>query len=107
MTFRRKFMSQITTAAITTTIPAPAVSQPATANTPAQQQFTRTVASAVRQLNESDYVGEGREVQFSIDRTTRLPVVKVVDTATKEVINQWPPEYALQLAESNNTRDSG
>jgi uncharacterized FlaG/YvyC family protein len=75
----------------------------------AQRELTRSVAQAVSQLNESGYAGEGREVLFSVDRSTRLPVVKVVDTTTKEVISQWPPEYAIRLAESqaaNKTGDS-
>jgi uncharacterized FlaG/YvyC family protein len=74
-----------------------------------QRELTRSVAQAVSQLNESGYAGEGREVLFSVDRSTRLPVVKVVDTNTKEVISQWPPEYAIRLAESqaaNKTGDS-
>jgi len=75
-----------------------------------QREFNRSVMQAVSQLNESGYAGEGREVLFSVDRSTRLPVVKVVDTNTQEVINQWPPEYALRLAQiqtENNTGDSG
>jgi hypothetical protein len=65
-----------------------------------ERALTSAVSGAVRTLNESGIVGEGREVTFSLDRTTRRPVVQVVDTTTKEVINQWPPEYALRLAES-------
>jgi uncharacterized FlaG/YvyC family protein len=73
----------------------------------AQRQLTRAVAHAVSQLNESGYAGDGREVLFSVDRATRLPVVKVVDTSTKEVINQWPPEYAIRLAEIQAADKSG
>jgi len=75
-----------------------------------QRDLNRSVAHAVAQLNESGYLGEGREALFSVDRSTRLPVVKVIDTDTREVINQWPPEFALRLAQSqtaNNTGDSG
>jgi uncharacterized FlaG/YvyC family protein len=53
----------------------------------------------VRTLNESGIVGEGREVTFSLDRATHIPIVKVVDTSTREVISQWPPEYAIRLAQ--------
>jgi uncharacterized FlaG/YvyC family protein len=66
----------------------------------AERSLNSAVAGAVRTLNESGIIGEGREVTFSLDRATRRPVVQVVDTSTKEVINQWPPEYALRLAET-------
>jgi len=91
------------------TIPVPALLPVTGGDASAQRELTRKVAEAVSQLNESGYAGGGREVLFSVDRSTRLPVVKVVDTTTKEVISQWPPEYAIRLAESqaaNKTGDS-
>jgi uncharacterized FlaG/YvyC family protein len=77
--------------------------------TPEERALNRTVAIGVQALNEAGYVGQGREVTFSVDPATRRPVVKVVDTATKEVLQQWPPEYLLQLAADTKklTRDSG
>jgi uncharacterized FlaG/YvyC family protein len=90
-------------------LPVPASSPATDGDAAAKRELTRSVAKAVSQLNESGYAGEGREVLFSVDRSTRLPVVKVVDTSTKEVISQWPPEYAIRLAESqaaNKTGDS-
>jgi flagellar protein FlaG len=90
-------------------LPVPPLLPVTGADASAQRELTRSVAQAVSQLNESGYAGEGREVLFSVDRSTRLPVVKVVDTTTKEVISQWPPEYAIRLAESqaaNKTGDS-
>ncbi len=74
-----------------------------TSVTPSERAFTSSVSAAVRTLNESGVVGEGREVTFSLDRATKRPIVQVVDTSTKEVINQWPPEYALRLAQINNS----
>ena len=69
----------------------------------------RAVSAGIQTLNEAGYVGEGREVTFSFDQATRTPIVRVVDTATKEVLQQWPPEYLLQLAADTKklTRDSG
>jgi flagellar protein FlaG len=74
----------------------------------AQRAVTQEVLGAVKRLNEAGYAGEGKEITFSIDRTTRLPVVKVVDTNTKEVLQQWPAEYVLQLAAdyTRSQRDS-
>src|SRR3954468_24236700 len=81
---------------------------PAAPRSPADRSFVREVSVAVKRLNENGYAGQGREVTFSIDRATRLPVVKVVDVNTKEILNQWPAQYVLQLAAgyAKNTRDS-
>ena len=39
-------------------------------------------------------------VEFSIDKDSGSTVVKVVDTATKEVIRQYPSEEMLQIAKA-------
>jgi uncharacterized FlaG/YvyC family protein len=77
--------------------------------TATERAFNRSVSEAVQTVNESQYLGAGRSVTFSVDQASRLPVVKVVDTSTNEVVDQWPPEYLLQLAADvkNLTRDSG
>jgi len=76
---------------------------------PETRVLNQAVSAAVTRLNEASYLGEGREVQHSVAPGTHTPVIKVVDTQTKEVITQWPPEYLLQLAAelSARTRDSG
>ncbi|MGA2711759.1 MAG: flagellar protein FlaG [Bryobacteraceae bacterium] len=75
----------------------------------ADRTVNRAVSVAVGQLNEAGYAGAGREVTFSLDPATKQPVIKVIDTATREVIRQMPPEYLLQLAaeNTNGSRDSG
>lgn len=85
----------------------PAMDQSAT--TAQARAFTRAVAAAVQTVNESGYLGSGREVTFAVDHATRLPVIKVVDTSTNEVLEQWPPQYLLQIAADSEkrTRDSG
>ena len=65
---------------------------------PEVRERTRQVAGAVHYLNSVDYAGEGREITFSLDRVTKLPVVRVIDTNTREVIQQWPRDYVLQVA---------
>ena len=60
--------------------------------------LNRAAFTAVQQLNSADYAGDGREVTFSVDRASHRPVIKLVDTATREIIQQWPLEYVLQLA---------
>jgi uncharacterized FlaG/YvyC family protein len=75
----------------------------------ADRTINRAVSVAAGQLNAAGYAGAGREVTFSLDPATKQPVIKVIDTATKEVIRQMPPEYLLQLAaeNTNGSRDSG
>jgi uncharacterized FlaG/YvyC family protein len=60
--------------------------------------FNLSVATAVRQLNDAGYAGDGREVTLSIDPGSRQPVVKVIESQTKDVIDQLPSKYALALA---------
>jgi uncharacterized FlaG/YvyC family protein len=91
-------MSQIAPVAAVTR--APAIALPAVQSPVSQRELRLAVA----QVNENGYAGEGREAVFSVDRATKLPVVKIIDSDTKEVINQWPAEYVLRLAQS--TRDS-
>src|ERR1700723_3341789 len=92
-------------------VSAPALSSSAQSTpAPADRTQTRAVAAGVRALNNAGYAGEGREVTFSVDPTTKVSVIKVIDTATKEVIQQLPPEYLLQLAaeiDGHKGRDSG
>jgi len=74
-----------------------------------ERALNRSVSAAVQTVNDAGYPGDGREVTFSVDQATKRPVIKVVDTSTKEVLQQWPPEYLLQLAADAQklTRDSG
>jgi uncharacterized FlaG/YvyC family protein len=97
-------ISAITEVALTNATPYSAP-QPDVA-TKQERALTRSIAAAVQTVNDAHLAGEGREVTFSFDHTTRLPVVKVLDTSTKEVVQQWPPEYLLRLAEeaSKTTR---
>jgi uncharacterized FlaG/YvyC family protein len=98
-------MGQISVNAVTLAAPAPGISAAPSAG----QTLNRAVSAAVGQLNEAGYAGQGREITFSVDPATKQSVIKVIDTATKEVINQLPPEYLLQIAaeKSNDSRDSG
>lgn len=80
-----------------------------TITTPQARAFTRSVAAAVQTVNDTGYLGRGREVTFSVDQATKMPIIKVIDTSSKEVIEQWPPEYLLELAAEAQKpmRDSG
>lgn len=54
--------------------------------------ITKTVNDFVKPLNST--------LQFNIDDSTGLTVVKVIDTDTKEVIKQIPSEDMLALAKA-------
>src|SRR5689334_12798173 len=60
--------------------------------------LNRAVSQAVGTLNGMGYAGDDREITFSVDRQTQSPIIRVVDAQTKEVLQQWPPEYLLQIA---------
>ncbi len=99
-------MSQISVSAVSS-YPAPST-EAQVGEAPADRTLNRAVSAAVGKLNDSSYAGEGREVTFSLDPATKQPVVKVIDTATREVIRQLPPEYLLQVAgdDATGVRDS-
>ncbi len=59
----------------------------------------RQWAEAVRYLNQHHLAGSGRELTLSIDDQTRQPVIRVVDSVTKAVLEQMPTEDALRLAQ--------
>jgi flagellar protein FlaG len=104
------FRQQMNTAApATATSEATLAAGPVVVPTGAERALVLDVSKAVKQLNETGIAGTGNEITFSIDRATRIPVIKVVDIRTKEVLSQWPAEYVLQLAADNieGKRDSG
>lgn len=85
-------------------------SDPRPAQTPVsteQAAFNRSVAGAANTVSSTGILGENRELSFSVDPATHKPVIRILDVNTKEVIDQWPPEYLLQLAADTSKRDSG
>lgn len=89
------------------TIPANPIDGSAQALGQRHSPLVPQVAAAVRALNESGYLGEGREVLYSVDPSSRLPVVRVVDTSTEEIITQWPEPYVLELAAQAKAQETG
>ena len=75
----------------------------------AQAAFNRSVASAATAVNSGGLLGENRELTFAVDPSTHRPVIRVMDVNTNEVVDQWPPEYLLELAAEakSSARDSG
>ncbi|CAK0772142.1 flagellar protein FlaG [Gammaproteobacteria bacterium] len=58
------------------------------------------VEQAVSSVNEYIDKLRHRELQFALDDKSGRMVVKVMDTETKKVIQQIPPEYMLRLADA-------
>ncbi len=66
---------------------------------PAQVAANRILIQAVKTVNDSGTLGEN-ELTFQIDRNLHVPVVQIVNRTSKKVVDQIPPEYVLQLAQS-------
>jgi uncharacterized FlaG/YvyC family protein len=65
----------------------------------AAREETRQVAAAVQKLNKSDYTGPTRELTILLDPKTHRPMVRIVDKATGEVVQQVPSELVLRMAQ--------
>lgn len=70
-----------------------ATSVPIAEARPAPEQVQRAVGAINKVLQQTN-----RDLQFSIDPDTNNPVVRVVDTATGEVIKQFPSKESLAIA---------
>jgi uncharacterized FlaG/YvyC family protein len=60
----------------------------------------REVVQAVKAVNQSEMFGQGEELSFQMDSSTKHLVVQIINKDTKEVISQIPPEYVLRMAQS-------
>ena len=67
---------------------------------PEQAANNRNLIQAIKAVNEAGTFGDNNEITFQIDRNSRRPVVQIIDRSTKKVVEQIPPEYILQLAET-------
>jgi uncharacterized FlaG/YvyC family protein len=67
-------------------------------NSPANSE-QRTLIQAVKTVNESGALGADTEMTFFLDRTTKIPVVRILNSKTGAVIDQIPAEYVLRIAE--------
>lgn len=59
----------------------------------------RQLAGAVQALNDAGAAGSGREFSFSIDPQTKQAVVRIVDANTRELVEQFPSQYILNVAQ--------
>jgi uncharacterized FlaG/YvyC family protein len=66
--------------------------------------LAQALSNAALRLNDVGYPGAGREITFSLDPATRLPLIEIVDQETREVLSQWPSAYLLELAAEQSKR---
>jgi uncharacterized FlaG/YvyC family protein len=57
----------------------------------------QAVVAAVRALNKSELLGNGRELQFTRDSQTQKMVIQIVDSASGDVVDQIPPEQVMRI----------
>ena len=66
--------------------------------TPENEIPVHQVVTAVRDINKSELMGQGRQLNFTRDPDTRRPIIQIVDKDTGEVVDQLPAETVLNLA---------
>ncbi|AMC33683.1 flagellar protein FlaG [Janthinobacterium sp. B9-8] len=59
----------------------------------------KDVQQAIEKLNQA-VQGFSNTLQFSVEEETKLPIVKLIDIKTKEVIRQFPSEEAISIAKA-------
>lgn len=80
-------------------IPAGVTQTTTPAQTPEQASDRSKLVQAVKTVNDTKSFGENSELTFVLDPTTRRTLTRVIDSQTKEVLMQIPPEYVIRMAE--------
>jgi|ERR1044071_1245796 uncharacterized FlaG/YvyC family protein len=75
--------------------------------TPEIAAQNRELIQAVKSVNAAQHFGLDNELTFIMDRNTQRPVIRVVNSKTKEVIQQIPPKYLLELARREDGSSPG
>lgn len=89
-------MGQLSVAALRTTAwPETQITTPAAS----ERARNQALVSAVNVINRAGAVGPDREVTYSTDSATKTLIIQVVDKQSKQVLVQWPSDYALQMAQ--------
>ena len=68
-----------------------AASPPRTSVTPAR------IVSAVQQLNQSELLGQDRELRYRRDTKTGRQIIEIVNRGSGDVVDQIPAEALLRL----------
>jgi len=59
----------------------------------------RVLIQAVKAINAAEAFGQQNELTFLLDTGTHQPVIRIINRDTKELVDQIPAEYILQLAQ--------
>ena len=59
----------------------------------------RELVQAVKELQKANIPGDGNELRLALDRETKRPVVRIVNRETGELIQQFPTEEVIRLAQ--------
>jgi len=78
---------------------APKAVAPAPEPVAAQQPSTEQLKSAVASINHA-MRQSNRSLEFSVDPSTKTPVVKLTDTETGALISQYPSNEVLAITQS-------
>ena len=95
-----RFVSNDAPAVVADT-PAPAASAPADTSTnvatqpPSPQQLKAAVENVNKALQQSNL-----SLEFSVDPSTKTPVIKMMDSQSGKVIRQYPSEEVIAIAQS-------
>ena len=73
---------------------------------PEQAAQTRQMVRAVQQLNASTLVPAGSQLALYIDPGTKLTVVRVIDAASHDVLDQIPNEDILRMTQFLDAEES-
>jgi flagellar protein FlaG len=93
-------ISSINNLAASLTASAPAASQQ-----PINQE-QRNLIQAVKAVNPAELFGPDDEFSFLLDRASQRVIVRVVNRTTGELVQQFPPEQVLRMAEEISGGDS-
>ncbi len=88
-------------------LPATKASAPvANVQAPPQQPTLDQVTQAVSRLQEA-LAPLSQELQLSVDKDSGDTVIKIIDTASKKIVRQFPSEEILNLAKSLGNYQQG
>jgi uncharacterized FlaG/YvyC family protein len=62
----------------------------------------RTLIHAVKAVNAAGVLGEENELTFVVERGSRRAVARIVNKATRQLVQQIPAEFVVRMAEEIN-----
>ena len=62
----------------------------------------RTLIHAVKAVNAAGILGEENELTFVVERGSPRAVARIVNKATRQLVQQIPAEYVVRMAEEIN-----